>query len=1792
MIFKYSLRIAILPRAIALLAVLAAVCASPAAGQERSQYDRGTPPQHAAGVSSFGSYASSDLGTVNLSNGALNFNIPLGQVGGRGFSVPLTLNYTSKVWSAGAGSDDDNSQDSGPITRKVVYASYDDALGDYYSKIAPGWSIGAQPLLKAQRIGIGTSTNGLPHYTLTKLSMVMPGGGEVELRDDWTDGAPIPVPQNATYTYMDGYRGRRWHATDGSGLIFISDGEPGPAQGAMSGTVITADGTRYRFEDGGTAGAIPGSRLARCQRITDRNGNYIQISYPASNELTYTDQLGRITKVQWDMPDPAAPHLTLDLLVTFPGYRGQPRYYKVRGGLMNQHYRADITPELPVITGDKDSDIAPHGYATTGTKLFPDSWGKYRQNIDSAGVISELELPDGRSLRFKYNEYGEVAEVVMPTGGKVQYDYSSFQFLPAGETPNWEKSAQEPNMDSAVWGIDRGLALRRSYPDGSTLKSTWGYNYGVCGTDACATVVAHEGTAEGPKLLDEAHYFPRPHRYYYQNGDASDGTGYTSWWTGVEKRTEVRDASGTAVISATEQDWAPRANVSWTTGYAQEQPANDNRVNEQRKFLDDGKTARTTYQYDAFNNPRQVREYDFDGSLKRCAATSYLSVNDVNGVDYTGDSYRLLRLASEQSLYEGECGDSSKEKSRTTYQYDRYVADGNDAPLQTYNSVSGHDAANYDAQRSARGNATRAGRWHKEGNTTLYAFSRFDVLGNVVSAKDGRGNVSTVSFSDDFGAGASPDGNNPDAGSVPGSGQTYALPTLITGPPPNAGAQPHTARSQYDYWTGLLTGFRDRNGTITQTIYDDQFNRPTLVKTALGIAGLESHTAMYYAPGVAHGVTLAAGDVLTASDLNTAGDASLVEWTKTDGFGRTAEAWQRDPQGDVSVKTIYDALGRAQFVSNPARPGAPSTTDGWTRTTFDLAGRVKEAASFKGALTQTPPATGTSTDWTGSVATSYVGNEVSVTDQDGKKRSSLTDALGRLTQVVEAPGVTDYGYETKYEYDAPGNLTKVIQGKAGQVQQTRTFIYDSLSRLTSAQNPESGTVTYEYDANDNLRKKVDARQVQTDYEYDALNRIFKRSYAIVAGQPTPPNYTAAPAVDYFYDGRGMPAGTTAPLSAVGRLTAVKSPVSHTLYTEFDQVGRVRKHRQVSEPGTAAEQPYEMEYGYNLAGALTSQKYPSGRVVKTEYDGAGRIAGVQNQATGNYYAGAASSNPTDGIRYAAHGAVSAMKLGNGLWEVMQYNSRLQAEWIKLGTTNGGIDRWQLEYGYGTAGQNNGNVRSQTITVPTIGTVTGFTATQTYTYDALNRIETATEAGGASWKQKFIYDDFGNRTIDPDQERTSPWLVGPNPAINPANNRISAASYGYDLAGNLTATPGVNVSYNYEYDAENRQTQYKYGSTTEATYAYDGDGRRVRKYVTASGATTIFVYNVLGQMMAEYSTKAADERKGTQYLTSDHLGTPRVITGADGAVRGRHDYLPFGEELFANMGGRTTGQGYAEQFGVKDGVRQQFTGKERDNETGLDYFEARYYSSTQGRFTSPDEFTGGPTELFAEVAAHNPTFYADFLQPQSLNKYQYCLNNPLKFVDPDGHQEAVADFLKWGAQQVSRSGIPQIQKAAVVIEGAAALVYVMSRGDNTQGDGSCPSCDGFNNAMRQRREREADAHRSQAQDGTPKEVTVDANKHPESAQHIEDAQKAGKPGTLTVDRGGAKDRRRESLRGTPTTKGKDRDEYPPAVTKEGGKGASVRPISPRDNRGSGSSIGRQLRGVPNGTKIKIKVTRKTE
>jgi YD repeat-containing protein len=152
----------------------------------------------------------------------------------------------------------------------------------------------------------------------------------------------------------------------------------------------------------------------------------------------------------------------------------------------------------------------------------------------------------------------------------------------------------------------------------------------------------------------------------------------------------------------------------------------------------------------------------------------------------------------------------------------------------------------------------------------------------------------------------------------------------------------------------------------------------------------------------------------------------------------------------IVVETQYDVLGHAYKTSNPYRLWH-SESAVWTTQLFDALGRVISVTTPDNAV----------------VTTSYSGNELTVTDQAGKVRKSVTDALGRLTRVYENPnGFPITGFLTTYEYDVSDSLTKVIQDNSQQP--PRVFVYDSLKRLTSANNPESGTINYQYDSNGNL----------------------------------------------------------------------------------------------------------------------------------------------------------------------------------------------------------------------------------------------------------------------------------------------------------------------------------------------------------------------------------------------------------------------------------------------------------------------------------------------------------------------------------------------------------------------------------------------------------------------------------------------------------------------------------------------------------------------------------------------------
>ena len=175
---------------------------------------------------------------------------------------------------------------------------------------------------------------------------------------------------------------------------------------------------------------------------------------------------------------------------------------------------------------------------------------------------------------------------------------------------------------------------------------------------------------------------------------------------------------------------------------------------------------------------------------------------------------------------------------------------------------------------------------------------------------------------------------------------------------------------------------------------------------------------------------------------------------------------------------------------------------------------------------------------------------------------------------------------------------------------------------------------------------------------------------------------------------------------------------------------------------------------------------------------------------------------------------------------------------------------------------------------------------------------------------------------------------------------------------------------------------------------------------------------GKSGASGGSGAADLR----WMVADQLGTPRMVADKTGSLAGmrRHDYLPFGEELYAGAGGRTQPQGY--QSG--DQVRQQFTGYERDNETGLDYAQARYYASAQGRFTSVDPL----------MASARP------INPQTWNRYSYTGNNPINLTDPSGM--IAGDYYNQQGEWIGTDGLNDGQAYLVTDQSEAQRMEVLT------------------------------------------------------------------------------------------------------------------------------------------------------
>jgi RHS repeat-associated protein len=1278
-----------------------------------------------------------------------------------------------------------------------------------------------------------------------------------------------------------------------------------------TGTYLAVDGSKMRLDwgSGGTSilflpdgGQYFFDASENCFKYLDRNGNRLDYN---STTGAWTDTMGRTLAAPIPFTYSAQQNQAEGTEnFTVPGLGTATRQYQLvwkklsSGALISgqtQAYDSTTCNGLGPVSRNPVLFVS-----TTQVRLC-----SVLQNYFDPVVLNEIILPNGQKYKFQYNTFGEIARIDYPTGAYEKFTYAAIPGL------GWDYQ-QNYTVAYSYGQANRGVTERWVGFDGIAQEQHWQYAAGFVTTSYDADTYYVQTTA--PNGTVSKRYLYRTER---PDDDGYSNYGFDTILAGMERETLAYDTNS-QLRARKLFEWETTDGSSANTYGGV--PQRDARVKKEISItFEPGATSalatmtENTYdsnsdpQYFAQLNPKTVKTYHYIAlSLSTAQTASIATISalfsssnlaQTSETDYLYDSnYKargLVTLPTETRLK--DAAGNVKAKSQVAYDESAYGI-----------ISAGTDAQWTDPSTTYRGNPTTSRAWTDVANNQyIETHAQFDNFGNARKAWDAKGNLSEVEFSSTY---------------------KYAYPTktISTVPDPtgvNGSSTAFETTSVYDLATGLVTSTTDANGQTSTMEYNDSLLRPTKVIPPTGGA----QTVMEYT------------DTPGAMSVKTKTQIDATNWAEStvyaDGLGRTIKSEKKDDAGNVFTETEYDQVGRVKRSTNPYRTGE---TKLWTENTYDDLSRVTKVKTPDNAEVTTAYDLSTS---------GTLGTIVTVTDQAGKQRRSLTNGLGQLVRVDEPNDAGSLGtvaspnQSTSYVYDTLNNLITVNQGV-----QTRTFQYDSLSRLKNAVNPESGAISYTYDANGNLTGKTDARSITTTYAYDNLNRVKTRSYS-----------DSTPAVAYSYDGTGL---GSVPSYSKGKLTKVSSSVSETKYDSFDNLGRILTSQQITDGQT-----YTFGYAYNLGGMLTEETYPSGRKVKNSFATDGDLSKVETQPSGGAYATRA-----DNFSYTAAGAVSAMQLGNAKWENAQFNSRLQPTQLGLGTSATDQSLWKVAYDYGTT-DNNGNVKKQTITVPSITPLE-----QTYTYDSLNRIKSATENiqnSSETWKQTFQYDRYGNRNFDAANTTTlgSCSTAQCNPQVDAANNRFTTnQGYTYDLSGNLL-TDAQNRSF--FYDAENKQKEVKDASNNSiGTYFYDGDGKRVKK--VSAMENTLFVYDASGKMVAEYPlTSATPQTATTSYLTSDTLGSPRVITDTAGNVTSRRDFMPFGEEIPRPSQGA-------------DSIRYKFTSYERDNETNLDYAQARFYGGSLGRFTSPDPLLSS----------------AYLINPQTLNRYVYVLNNPLNIIDPLG------------------------------------------------------------------------------------------------------------------------------------------------------------------------------------------------
>jgi RHS repeat-associated protein len=1133
------------------------------------------------GYQSYQSYHGTDFDTINLANGNLVLNIPLLSYEQRGGLSPLTISIRSNSTTFQS----DPSFSSGPADTKqfeVPSGVLGSPAGQPHVVISPGglyWKEERITLEKAQLSRfVAFDDSGASHSLGGNIAnSTGPYLGSIRYS---IDGSDIMLTASATNPVVIDRRGNKGGLVDPNGNAITLQGPCAKPAGA--GEFYNASLPPWESYAFGTASA---TTIVDSVGRTIPNPTYIE-PLAAYSCLVDVDKAYYPTATSSDAACPAAQ--TIGAIPgetsTAVGPTGVPlmasdafNFPSQNGGTIELKFcyqKINVSASLPNVTR-KTTQI---------NEVWP--------------VLTGVILPNNTQWVFVYDNYGQVIQITMPTGATMAYAYGGATNnmrvacgnppgeIPVSGTPTWPfnnlMSSRMVTQRTLTSTNPIGAAITQQWTYNSTIGSGWGAspNQGnVTVTDAGGNDVVHTFSLIGTPTYGQPVCGPYETNVVYYQGSSTAttpvlikqvATQYTS--TGVDHANPTNFSNYIAnnVLPST-------LTTTLYDGLGGTQVQQDAYVYDKFGTYQDYKG--TTYPF-SFGLRLSGTESDFGaGSPGPILLTSLFTNQWQSNWKYYAAN--LIDLPCVSTAFSGTYAGSqptctapappANQAAQTTMLYDEsaYVPAG------------------------VIGLPTTVVHWSNNGSSPA-VHTYYNSQGMPTEKLDAKSNPTFIAY----------DG-------------TGLYPNKITYP--QTGTVVHVQIPTYDVGTGELLSHQDENQNTTSFQYDEMRR---LLTTSYPDGGQETFTY---------------NDAIPPSYVFTKKLNSAITFTEkgvADSLGRKVQTQiSSDPQGVIFANTTYDTLGRVATQTNPFRSSSESTY-GVTTFTYDAVGRrtiqtqpdgTKQMWCYQNLATNLQTNCHAQLAKTGGIAST--GSFMDFRDESSRDWQRNSDGLGRLASVIEPNGSSNTpSMQTTYTYDVLGDLTGVAQtGNTAKdtPRAPRSFTYDSLARLLTATNPESGAMSYTYDPNSNMLSRTQplvnaASGTETiRYCYDTLNRkTAEYTGAIVTNCTSSSQITLANLISaYIYDTTSL---GTPPNNAIGQLTDELEYTSSTKVWErspyqFDKMDRLLKEQQCAFGSCTTTYPFT--YSYDLAGNIlsTTNGLSTGSPITVgySYDAVARLATVSS-----------------------------------------------------------------------------------------------------------------------------------------------------------------------------------------------------------------------------------------------------------------------------------------------------------------------------------------------------------------------------------------------------------------------------------------------------------------------------------------------------------------------------------------------------------------------------------------------------